>query len=322
MKRPLTILSFLLSITGISVAITGYIFIGAILCIIAHLFAFIEAKKVTGNIQSFCAFLAHLGLGISLDLMHQGFSWFTITLCILYAVGDVRMLLFTRMGYINMKWYESVMWAIGVSFYIISNIKTSIGWEGWALPGLALFSATFSVIGMFMDMGDFIKTKNIDYLVDVGKPVPDFSLPDHEGKPISTSDFRNKQHMLLLFVRGDWCPSCHIMLRTYEKNREKFQDKNVFLLAVGPDPEGVNKQMANNLGLEYRILSDTKQEVVQRFGIQMQESHFAAKYETGIPMPASFLVDKGGIVRYTSRADRAGDFLNPNKIFDVLTTLN
>ena len=128
--------------------------------------------------------------------------------------------------------------------------------------------------------------------------------------------------MLLLFVRGDWCPSCHIMLRTYQKNREKFQEKNVFVLAIGPDPVDVNKQMVTSLGLEFKILADIKQEVVKLFGVQMQDSNFMVKYEAGVPMPASFLVDKSGVVRYTSRADRAGDFLNPNKIFDVLATLN
>ena len=50
----------------------------------------------------------------------------------------------------------------------------------------------------------------------------------------------------------------------------------------------------------------------------VKESH---KYQEGIPLPASFLVDKNGIVRYTSRPDRVGEFLDPSKIFPVLEKL-
>jgi peroxiredoxin len=226
------------------------------------------------------------------------------------------------MGHRGYPWYEPLTIAAGIVLYITANTLAPIGWPGWVFPLVPLMLGIFNTVGFLMDLKDFRRTASVDYEVAPGRRVPDFVLPDENGAEVKASDFTGKRNLLLLFVRGDWCPSCHIMLRTYEKNREKFMEKDVMLLAIGPDPVGVNRNMVEKLGLDFRILSDEKQEVVRRFGVQLQESASYAKYETGIPMPASFLVDKSGVVRYTSRADQAGDFLNPARIFDAVHSLN
>jgi peroxiredoxin len=82
-----------------------------------------------------------------------------------------------------------------------------------------------------------------------------------------------------------------------------------------------NREMVRKLNIDYRILADEKQEALKAYGVQYQENNPGTKYETGIPMPASILVDKTGVVQYISRADRAGEFLNPLRIFSVLETL-
>ncbi len=40
----------------------------------------------------------------------------------------------------------------------------------------------------------------------VGKPAPDFTLPDQNGKPVTLSDYRGKQNVVLLFYPLDWTP--------------------------------------------------------------------------------------------------------------------
>jgi AhpC/TSA family len=41
-------------------------------------------------------------------------------------------------------------------------------------------------------------------LVAVGQPVPDFTLPDAAGRPVSLSDYRGKKPVVLVFYRGYW----------------------------------------------------------------------------------------------------------------------
>lgn len=40
--------------------------------------------------------------------------------------------------------------------------------------------------------------------VAVGDVAPDFTLPAHEGGPVTLSDFRGKRDVLLVFYRGHW----------------------------------------------------------------------------------------------------------------------
>ena len=41
-------------------------------------------------------------------------------------------------------------------------------------------------------------------LVMVGAAVPDFTLPDAAGRPVSLSDYRGKKPVILVFYRGYW----------------------------------------------------------------------------------------------------------------------
>ena len=81
--------------------------------------------------------------------------------------------------------------------------------------------------------------------------------------------------------------------------------------------------MVQKLGLEFKVLSDEKQKTAMIYGVQLDnyDNDFAEKYEEGIPLPASFLIDKKGIVRYVSRPDFIGEFLNPRTIFPILEEL-
>jgi peroxiredoxin len=42
--------------------------------------------------------------------------------------------------------------------------------------------------------------------VFVGKPAPDFTIPDQNGQPVTLSDYQGKQNVVLLFYPLDWTP--------------------------------------------------------------------------------------------------------------------
>ncbi|MFN3876626.1 MAG: peroxiredoxin family protein, partial [Flavobacteriales bacterium] len=167
------------------------------------------------------------------------------------------------------------------------------------------------------------RSARFGYKVQVGQRAIDFELPDQDGALVRLSDFQGLHPVLLLFVRGDWCPGCHMMLRTYERNRRRFAAKGVHVVAVGPDDIGVNRDMVARIGVGYRMLSDPGQQVSSRYGVVYSNPllELGVDYAKGIPLPAAFLVDADGIVRYVSRPDRVGEFLDPSLIFGVLEAL-
>jgi peroxiredoxin len=38
----------------------------------------------------------------------------------------------------------------------------------------------------------------------VGDRIPDFTLPDHEGRPLSIAEATRARPQVLVFYRGDW----------------------------------------------------------------------------------------------------------------------
>ncbi len=156
--------------------------------------------------------------------------------------------------------------------------------------------------------------------VEPGEPAIDFVLPDQNGNMVKLSDFYGKTDVLLLFVRGDWCPACHIMLRTYYKYREKFKEKGIYFIAIGPDPQGVNKEMLERIGADFIILSDEGLKITNQYGVQGEGQIPNNDFE-GIPLPAAFIVDKKGIIRYNTRPESPGEFLRPDSILLVIDGL-
>lgn len=84
----------------------------------------------------------------------------------------------------------------------------------------------------------------------------------------------------------------------------------------------MNREMASKLGVEFKVLSDEGQKTAMAYSVQLPSSLIGEQYKPGVPLPASFLIDKNGIVRYASSPEKIGEFLNPSTIFPILESLN
>jgi|GEM_PF-295896 len=319
-----TALAAVLAVAAITCMIAGYSVIAGVLCLLAFFAAIKELPVYTSYFQFIMIVGASIILGLTIDLPNENFPLTTFSLLLLAFVAMGRIAFFRFFSYTSYTWFEPLLLFLGFATYLVSNILYLHDWKGYVFPlPILIFDAVFTW-GTLKDKNQLLKSARGGYRVQIGKEANEFELPDQDGKITRLSDFRNKRHVLLIFVRGDWCPGCHMMLRTYEKNNDKFQSKNVLVMAIGPDPVGVNRGMVEKLGLDFKVLSDEGQETAMVYGVQLKEydNDFAEKYEEGIPLPASFLVDKDGIVRYVSRPDKVGEFLNPSLIFPVVEQLD
>ena len=289
--------------------------------LVAWMMAMVLVKIYTRTLDVVVYFtaLTAYALGNEVTSPSHGITFSGIIL--LGFVFSMRVTFIRQLGYVKALWLEPTFFVSGLGLFIYGNISHPGSLASWFFPlPMILFDAV-GYSAMLKEAAAFKRGAKKDYKIGLGSTAPDFSLPDENGKTVSLSEFREKQNALLLFVRGDWCPTCHIMLRTYEKNNEQFKNKNVMVIAIGPDPQGVNKQMVEKLSLSFRILADDKQEALNLYGIQFLEPIMGQTYEVGSPLPASILVDKKGTIRHLCRADRAEEFLNTMHIFSVLEKL-
>lgn len=321
--HPFTWLSVALTLAGVTAAFTGARMSGAALFFLAQGCALAEFKKYTSWFQFGMILLSAVALGLRIDLDVRLIGVATAPLVLCAGAIVVRQAWMQVFTYVRYLWVEPLLVLFAGAIMVRSWLALPFNWELHLLPLLTFAGACFLSASYLQDGLRMRKRTRFGYRVQAGKAAPDFVLPDQEGNSVRLSEYAGKHPVLLIFVRGDWCPGCHMMLRTYERYHERFKARGVHVLGIGPDGVEVNRDMVERIGVGYRLLSDSEQLVSSRYGVVYDNPAIEAvvNYAEGIPLPASFLVDTKGIVRYVSRPDRAGEFLDPSLIFNVLDQL-
>jgi peroxiredoxin len=171
----------------------------------------------------------------------------------------------------------------------------------------------------------------------VGDRAPEFTLPDQLGRQVSLSGELKQGPVVLIFYRGEWCPYCNIMLRTYGLRAADFSERGARLVAVSPQTPDNSLTMAEKHGLAFPVLSDEGGEVIGTYGLKYDVEgksrelleavgNDVAKFngEGGwiLPAPALFVIDREGIVRF---AGVNGDYtqrVEPQEALAALDTID
>lgn len=321
--HPFTSLGVLLTALSPVFLLTAHPLITTILLFLAHGFVLLEFKKYTSQYQFAMILVTAVAQGILLDLSYNAWPLLTLSMLLAGTGTIVRQAWMHRFTYVNLLWVDTGISLLALGLYALAVHDRPYGHDLWLAPLLPIGMAVGLTFSYVQDAHHMRKRTKGGYRVQVGQVAPDFTLSDQFGEPVSLSDYRGRHPVLLIFVRGDWCPGCHMMLRTYERERLRFLEKGVHVMAVGPDDISVNRNMVERIGVRYKMLSDNSQAVSGQYGVVYTNPviELGVDYAQGIPLPASFLIDTDGVVRYVSRPDRVGEFLDPTLIFGVLDKL-
>jgi peroxiredoxin len=339
MKQNTALFSLGMLLSAVSIVLTtlGYNIVAGILAGVASIVLYPNLLRGT-ILQYGLAFWSYAAIGYALEshvvvnsLAAGTFQvesvlslYLSGALQLLYLVVYLRLMLYKRLNRTSIIWLEPVLVSVAVVLYVLANLLNYHDWQHWVLMLPYALLGIHAGFIMFTDRILLKKNASKGYGAEIGKPVPNFELISETGETIKLSDYLGKRNVLVFFYRGDWCPFCNMMLRTYAKSSEKFREKDVILLAVGPDDPATNRALVENLHLDFHVLSDKDLAVVRQYGIRIDKynaSGNAKKYGQDSPLPASFLIDTKGILRYTSHPSRVGEFLSPETIFPVLAQL-
>jgi len=146
-----------------------------------------------------------------------------------------------------------------------------------------------------------------------GDAMPAFLLPDAEGQLIASDDLLARGSLVINFFRGNWCPYCRQTLKALEAALPEIEAAGGQLVALTPDTGHHLADTKRVQRLSYEILSDVDgtvglqfgvlfrapaayREVLASYGIDLAERH--GNDGGFIPLPATYVVDHEGIVRY------------------------
>jgi peroxiredoxin Q/BCP len=102
----------------------------------------------------------------------------------------------------------------------------------------------------------------------VGDQAPDFKMVGSDGKTYSLSELnkQGKAVVLAWFPRA-MTPGCTKECTSFKNDGAKMRDYNVAYFTASNDPPEKNKQFADNLGVDYPILSDPDSSVAKKYGV-------------------------------------------------------
>jgi peroxiredoxin len=170
-------------------------------------------------------------------------------------------------------------------------------------------------------MKDHISSFKPENAIQIGDQFPSFTLPNAVGENVSSADLLGKGPMLISFYRGEWCPFCNLEVAALQARLGDFQAKGVTLVAVSPELPNGNLTMTEKHALQFPVLSDKGNTLARKLGIVFKQPDSLRPIfdkfghdlvgrngddSFEVPVPATFLVDRKGVVK--------NSFVDPNYI--------
>ncbi|MCJ1375556.1 hypothetical protein MMC20_006793 [Loxospora ochrophaea] len=159
---------------------------------------------------------------------------------------------------------------------------------------------------------DFSASFDPSAAIKPGNPFPSFTLTNALGEAVTSASLLAQGPLLINFYRGEWCPFCNLALRALQQHLSAYTAKGVTLVAISPELPNNSLSTTEKHALKFPVLSDEGNALARQLGIVFQQPDSLRpifdkfgndlKARNGddsfaLPIPATILVDAGGVVR-------------------------
>ncbi|MFT4230723.1 MAG: peroxiredoxin, partial [Microbacterium sp.] len=133
--------------------------------------------------------------------------------------------------------------------------------------------------------------------IDIGNQAPDFTLPLAGGGELTLSDAWRDSAVVLVFFPLAFSGRCQAELCEIRDNIAAFEDAAVRVVAISVDSHHSLRAWADEQGYGFDLVSDfwPHGDVAAAYGVFL--------HDRGIATRASFLIDRGGVVRWSTVTD-------------------
>jgi peroxiredoxin Q/BCP len=136
-------------------------------------------------------------------------------------------------------------------------------------------------------------------MLQVGRPAPNFTLPDASMEMMDLSSYRGKKNVVLYFYPKDGTPGCTIQATDLSDKEQEFDRLDTVVFGVSRDDVISHASFRDEHGLTVQLLADTDAEVCELYDV------LAERMVDGQPRRclrcSTFIIDKKGIVRHILR---------------------
>ena len=142
---------------------------------------------------------------------------------------------------------------------------------------------------------------------------PGFILPDSNNEARSLSDYLTRGPLVISFYRGAWCPYCNLEINALQSRLSDIVAYGGQLISISPQVPDKSVDQISNSQLNFDVLSDIGNKLAKQCGLvfTLPES-LRPIYEAWeinipghngdssfeLPIPATYIIDSNGDVRY------------------------
>lgn len=170
----------------------------------------------------------------------------------------------------------------------------------------------------------------------VGAKVPDFTLGDTKGQGITLYEELQRGPVILVFYRGAWCPFCNLELKAYQRIMDDIKAAGTQLIAISPQTPDNSLSLKEKHELTFHVLSDPSNHVAEAFNLKFKipeyliELHrslnmpidqFNGDNSWEIPVPATYVIDRDGIICAAVTDPDFRTRMEPNEVLNLVRTL-
>jgi peroxiredoxin len=142
----------------------------------------------------------------------------------------------------------------------------------------------------------------------IGAVIPDFKLPDADGKEHSLASLKGKSGTVILFIATQ-CPYSNAYNSRMAKLADDYRARGVNVVGINSnstEPAAEVKAHAADKGLKFTILKDAGNQIADRFDAQVT--------------PEAYLLDAAGKLVYHGRIDnsRTGYLITSTELRDAI----
>jgi peroxiredoxin len=165
---------------------------------------------------------------------------------------------------------------------------------------------------------------------------PDFDLANANNESRTLHSFLSNGPLVVSFYRGAWCPYCNLEINALQKHLPDITAAGGQLVAISPQTPDKSIDQISHSQLSFEVLSDIGNQLAKNCGLvfTLPES-LRPIYEAWeidipahngddsfeLPMPATYIIDTDGIIRFAFIDMDYTKRLEPNIIIEQLKSL-
>ena len=150
-------------------------------------------------------------------------------------------------------------------------------------------------------------------MLQAGDRAPDFTLADHDGRPVRLADLLRQGPLILYFYPADFTPGCTSEACAVRDLHDELIGAGLRVVGVSPQDSATHARFRTRHDLPFPLLADTDKRVFDLYG---------AKGSIPIRVKRSvFVIDGEGVVRWAHLSPVGLTYQDVETITAVLKSL-